>query len=230
MARGCRPTGRRAARHRNDLRCAFHSMWIAPGRGGACGTNLCAVCPPRVSHPPTSSGAAGARQGAPCRCRAARQSRSRRAYRPIREQARWCMGPGLVPLARFAGERRRDDVEESDLFDRQAGRAYRVLPSLCFVKADRANDGEPLHAAYLRPPRAVPTMGGRLRRRDVDGAIRLPRADGRAWKESEMGSRSRRPTATVSGGASAMAPSRRPPRGTWPDCNGVRPAGSDPLR
>jgi hypothetical protein len=37
-----------------------------------------------------------------------------------------------------------------------------------------------------------------------------------AWKESEMGSRSRRPAVTASGGASAMAPSRRPPRGTGP--------------
>ena len=79
------------------------------------------------------------------------------------------------------------------------------------------------------PPRAVPTIARRLQRRDVDGAIRRSRASGRRLEEGRDGPRSRRLAATVSGRASAMAPSRRPPRGTWPPGLGGLILGSTPM-
>jgi hypothetical protein len=85
-------------------------------------------------------------------------------------------------------------------------------------------DGRP---ALLSPGRhgCLIQCARRLLRRDVDGAIRLPRAGGRRPEGERDGSRSGRPAATVSGGAAAMSPSRRPPRGTWPTVtDGVRPS------
>jgi hypothetical protein len=82
-------------------------------------------------------------------------------------------------------------------------------------------------SAYPRLPAPMPTIRGRLLRRDVDGAIHPPRADGRRLEGERDGSRSRRPAATVSGGAAVMSPIRRPPRGTWPTVtDGVRPMRS----
>ena len=77
--------------------------------------------------------------------RAAWQPRSRRACHPIPEQARRCMGSGPVPLARCAGDRRRDDGEESDLLDRGAGRADGLLrlisPGKCASRRRQEHTG-----------------------------------------------------------------------------------------
>ena len=90
------------------------------------------ACPTHRRHP----GAAGARQGArrnrpgPMHletaptCRLGRQLRSRRAYHPIREQARRCMGRrrrSRSPASHASGAGK--SIGESDLFNRQAGRA-----------------------------------------------------------------------------------------------------------
>ena len=53
-----------------------------------------------------------------------------------------------------------------------------------------------------------------------------PRAGGRRLERERDGSRSRRPAVTAFGKVSVMAPSRRPPRGTWPTVTAV----SDPHR
>jgi hypothetical protein len=94
----------------------------------------------------------------------------------------------------------------------------------------------PRPGPYPRSPRAMPIVACRLQRRDVDGDIRRSRANGRRLEGERDGSRSRRPAATVSGGASAMAPSRLPPRGTGPrigmgsDPQGLTPAGGRSLQ
>src|SRR5262245_36082860 len=54
----------------------------------------------------------------------------------------------------------------------------------------------------------MPTIGGRLQRRDVDGAIRRPRADGRRLEGERDGSISRGTAASATAGLPAMAPTR----------------------
>src|SRR5262245_40300716 len=60
----------------------------------------------------------------------------------------------------------------------------------------------------------MPTMGGRLQRRDVDGAIRRSRASGRRLEGERDGSRSRGTAASATAGLPAMAPTRSGAQGS----------------
>src|SRR5262245_49551061 len=60
----------------------------------------------------------------------------------------------------------------------------------------------------------MPTIGGRLQRRDVDGAIRRPRADGRRLEGERDGSISRGTAASATAGLPAMAPPRSGAQGS----------------
>jgi len=75
-------------------------------------------------------------------------------------------------------------------------------------------------AVHLSPgPRGcLIQYGRRLLRRDVMAPSASHVQTAGAWKEGEMARDPGGPLRPFPGEASAMAPSRRPPRGTWPPC------------